>query len=396
MVIKFTKNKVNIHIYILAYIMYIIGFLLASTAGELFNNVFYYIENTVIILLIFVLMITFLFDKTTLGKWLLLIWTMVILGGSMYYQVEDKGLLLIYLFILAYPRNLSSKKLAKIAMITMMIMIFLIIFLCHIGLLQNRSFVQHNVLRYAQGFTSPNAFANVVTITIINWIYSSIDGISKDKLLKSSIVMLSILVIVYNIANARAALIFGLLAIISMIVIYYYGKALITKRVVYIIPVISFLTSLSITICSVLYVYKNNMDSTLYRKLEVIFSGRLRYMLQAYDLYGAKLFGNNVDFISYNVSQLSGGKIKWFGIDNSYMYILLCYGIVAVIGMILLYIITSYYTYKNRNMYAVVYLSIISLWGISENMMAGITMNLTLLVFAEYIANFKPRKTDIV
>ena len=40
---------------------------------------------------------------------------------------------------------------------------------------------------------------------------------------------------------------------------------------------------------------------------------------------------NKVEFVSYNMSQLSNGKVKWFGIDNSYMYIMICYGIVAII-----------------------------------------------------------------
>ena len=64
-------------------------------------------------------------------------------------------------------------------------------------------------------------------------------------------------------------------------------------------------------------------------------------------------------------------------------------------GLEIRYVYEDYKPHK-KYMYAVVYLSIISLWGISENMMVSITMNLTLLVFAEYIANFKSRKTDIV
>ena len=87
------------------------------------------------------------------------------------------------------------------------------------------------------------------------------------------------------------------------------------------------------------------------------------------------------------MSQLSNGKVKWFGIDNSYMYIMICYGIVAIIGMLMLYIITSYMAFKMNNTYIVIYLSIIALWGLSENIMINIAMNMSLLVFADYIMN---------
>ena len=51
------------------------------------------------------------------------------------------------------------------------------------------------------------------------------------------------------------------------------------------------------------------------------------------------------------------------------MYIMICYGIVAIIGMLMLYIITSYMAFKMNNTYIVIYLSIIALWGLSENIM---------------------------
>jgi hypothetical protein len=386
MIIKFQKSKIISTIYIATYLLYSCSFLLASTSGSILTDIFPKIE-TIVISMLTLLCIVLLLKGINFGKTLMFIFAFFIIIASIHYHVLSKSLLIIYLFILSYPAMLGSRKIAKFTSIVVMLMIMLVVLLCGIGLLPNRSFIQHGVLRYSLGFTSPNAFANIVTITVMNGLIGFTEELDKKRLYYISCLLLIILIMIYKVTNSRAALIFGILFILGTIFSYNYGIKLDKSIFFYSMPVISFLFGMLISIFSIIYANSNNIDSTLYNKLEVLFSGRFRYMLYAYDTYGAKWFGNKVEFVSYNMSQLSNGKVKWFGIDNSYMYIMICYGIVAIIGMLMLYIITSYMAFKMNNTYIVIYLSIIALWGLSENIMINIAMNMSLLVFADYIMN---------
>ena len=386
MIIKFQKSKIISTIYIATYLLYSCSFLLASTSGSILNDIFPKVETIVIAILI-LLCIGLLLKGINFGKMIMFIFAFCIIAVSMHYNVLSKSLLIIYLFILAYPTMLESRNIAKVISIVMIVIVILVVFLCGIGILPNRSFIQHGVLRYSLGFTSPNAFANIATITIMNGLIGFVEELDRKKLNYISCLLLIIIIVVYKVTNSRAALIFGILFILGTIFSYNYGIKLDKSIFFYSMPVISFLFGMLISIFSIIYANSNNIDSTLYNNLEVLFSGRFRYMLYAYDTYGAKWFGNKVEFVSYNMSQLSNGKVKWFGIDNSYMYIMICYGIVAIIGMLMLYIITSYMAFKMNNTYIVIYLSIIALWGLSENIMINIAMNISLLVFADYIMN---------
>ncbi|MDM8273698.1 hypothetical protein QUW30_08780 [Ligilactobacillus salivarius] len=386
MIIKFQKSKIISTIYIATYLLYSCSFLFASTSGSILNDIFPKVETIVIAILI-LLCIGLLLKGINFGKMIMFIFAFCIIAVSMHYNVLSKSLLIIYLFILAYPTMLESRNIAKVISIVMIVIVILVVFLCGIGILPNRSFIQHGVLRYSLGFTSPNAFANIATITIMNGLIGFVEELDRKKLNYISCLLLIIIIVVYKVTNSRAAVIFGILFILGIIFSYNYGIKLDKSIFFYSMPVISFLFGMLISIFSIIYANSNNIDSTLYNKLEVLFSGRFRYMLYAYDTYGAKWFGNKVEFVSYNMSQLSNGKVKWFGIDNSYMYIMICYGIVAIIGMLMLYIITSYMAFKMNNTYIVIYLSIIALWGLSENIMINIAMNISLLVFADYIMN---------
>lgn len=376
------KNRIMGHLYTVVYIFYVCSYILTSTAGGIFDNYYLYVEEITIILMASLFGISLVtFEKFSIYKICFFVFSIVITIVLWNYELISKNLITIYLIILAYPKGLDSKKLAlklsKCAFIT----ISIVVLMCGIGVLPNRSFVQHNSMRYAVGFTTPNAFANFVSVFILSYLYSMTDKVKRNSNNSVKLIVLfGILFGVYLVANSRGALLFGCLGILLSIKNW---KIFYTKFWKF-LPTVSMIIAGFISIATTVYFSVNNLKSEL---LEVIFTGRLRYLEQAYITYGVKWFGNEVEFVSYNMSQLSNGMVKWFGVDNSYVYALICYGLISVVELIIMYGYLNREVVLDRENYLIGYLVIFAIWGISENLMVNAALNFSFILFAKYLSD---------
>lgn len=370
------------HLYTVVYVFYVCSYILTSTAGGIFDNYYLYAEEITIFLMIALFGISIVtFEKASIYKICFLVLSVIIVMLSWYFEVISKNIVIVYLLILAYPKGLDSKKLALKLSRCAFITIAIVVLMCGIGVLPNRSFVQHNSMRYAVGFTTPNAFANFVSIFILSYLYAMTDKVKRNSNNSVKLIFLfGILIGVYLVANSRGALLFGCLGILFSAKNWEFFYTKFWK----VLPTVSMIVAGFISIATTIYFSVNNLKSEL---IEVIFTGRLRYLEQAYITYGVKWFGNQVEFVSYNMSQLSNGMVKWFGVDNSYVYALICYGLISVIELIIMYSYLNRQIVLDRENYLIGYLVIFAIWGISENLMVNAALNFSFVLLAKYLSD---------
>ena len=375
------RNKFMGHLYTIVYIFYVCSYILTSTAGGIFDSYYLYAEKITILLMVTLLGLSILmFEKITIYKIFFAIFALTITIISWRLSVISKNIVIIYLIILAYPRELDSKKLALKLSISAFFFIIIVITMCGIGVLPNRSFIQHNSMRYALGFTTPNAFANFVTVFVLTYLYSITDKFKKNS--SANLILFVIFIIlcgVYLVTSSRGALLFGCLGILISVRKW---KILDIKSWNY-APILSVILAAFISIATTIYFSITNLKSEF---LEVLFTGRLRYLELAYTTYGIKWFGNQVEFVSYNMSQLSNGIVKWFGVDNSYMYSLVCYGVISIIEIIAMYVYLNKKVLLDKEKFLLGYLTFFAIWGISENLMVNAALNFSFVLFAKYLS----------
>lgn len=294
---------------------------------------------------------------------------------------SGKGLLLPYLFILAYPTNLKSNDLGKTVFKTLVVAVLTIVVLCISGISSNITEIRSNgLLRQSLGFTSANALGNIITLIFLLKVFVSWKNWKKID----TCIWGVITIVMYAVTNSRMSLFLSLLILISVVIYKSKLAYIFFYNIIYKIPAIIFIINSLITFYLVYY-FRTHTDM-LYDFINKISSGRLTYMLSFFNTYGISAFGNrSIQFVSSNQVRNSNNYLQWAGIDNSYMYIAMLYGIVILISFVLIYYFTEKSLERNHNFGGILYLLAYAIFGLTENYMINIAINFLFFIFAEYL-----------
>lgn len=294
---------------------------------------------------------------------------------------SGKGLLLPYLFILAYPTNLKSNDLGKTVFKTLVVAVLTIVVLCISGISSNITEIRSNgLLRQSLGFTSANALGNIITLIFLLKVFVSWKNWKKID----TCIWGVITIVMYAVTNSRMSLFLSLLILISVVIYKSKLAYIFFYNIIYKIPAIIFIINSLITFYLVYY-FRTHTDM-LFDFINKISSGRLTYMLSFFNTYGISAFGNrSIQFVSSNQVRNSNNYLQWAGIDNSYMYIAMLYGIVILISFVLIYYFTEKSLERNHNFGGILYLLAYAIFGLTENYMINIAINFLFFIFAEYL-----------
>ena len=131
-------------------------------------------------------------------------------------------------------------------------------------------------------------------------------------------------------------------------------------------------------ICS--WLYKGGYYISQLNILNIMMSYRLGFMRNYLRGYGIKLFGQTIKTVSYSQALRTGEA--WSGLDNSYMYILICWGLIIAIILSLLYYQLGKYNYEKTNKYEAFVVIVLCIIGITENYLSLVGDNIAIIMIA--------------
>lgn len=297
---------------------------------------------------------------------------------------SSNQLILPFLFITAYPNSISLKKLSLFLCKTMLIATAIIIILCILGIFPDNTSLRVNVLRHSLGFITPNAFGNTIILAFFLKIFGSWDNWK----VKDTIFWVVLTLVTYFYANSRASF---YLSIFILILLWIHKNRIIPKKIekiVYDMPVPVFLICLVLSIGLTIYFSKN--QNNLYYFYNNLFSGRPYYLIHFYNNYGIQFFGHkNIYAVGYADMQASNGFLQWMGIDNSYVFISIYFGVFYLVYMFIIYFFAWKNVKEKKNWGGIIYLTLLAIMGLTENYMHTIALNFVFYVFADYLMNHK-------
>ena len=220
-----------------------------------------------------------------------------------------------------------------------------------------------NLVIYDYGFIHPNIFfGNVfcILITLFSIYYSRV----KWYHLVGATLLMSYL---YFLTMCRSGFLSWILFILILVadkVFTKYGKVLLYLIYTYTFP---FMFLFSVTIC-ILY----NYGSSIVLLLDVLLTGRITFMLNAFNEVGFTLFG--------------GAQI---GSENIYIKLLCGYGIVISIMLMITYVRLIRRLLKMHLHNIAIGLTIFSVYGFVEQFVLNITYNPLLLYFSILFVSLK-------
>lgn len=364
--------KVNLSkvLYWISYIFLVISTLcIKVTIIEPYIKYFKYIA---IILLIFK---CFIQDKNYNKKTIFSIIFLSIIGVITFFVSEDGTFIILLLLIFASKDILFDDIVKKDFYIKLILVLFMLVMYLG-GLTSEYVIYRDNSERRSFGFSHPNVFGFIIVMIAIEYIF-----IHRKKLKLVYLIPGILAIFIINIfSDSRSStLLMAIIIIMCILDKINYSKIIYNKLVKQIIKnsfVIFTLISLFITFLF----YKNTKIGIFFNEF---FSGRISFILEFSQKYNINLFGNDLLLISTELSKITG---KGFLIlDNSFILILLHYGIIVYLIISYLFNKSFEFAYKRKDTLTICILFSLIIYATMESYLFKSAYNVFILYFSNVI-----------
>lgn len=284
---------------------------------------------------------------------------------------------IIELFLLIIvSKNLEFKNMIKFDFTFKFFNIIIIIFLAKFDIIENLIFYRNGIMREALGFTHPNILGAILTSTAIDLMY--IYYIEQKKGIFPIAFTLISLFIIYFIANSRASF-----CLLIFVFIHYMLK---NKKIIMYIKYFKPIITTMFIICSLLSLYLTHLyaiNNEFGIIADKILSGRLYFNNIYLKHHSLNLFGNILYFTG-NEALMYYGRYNMI-LDNSYVYLLLRFGIVITIIFALLFYFLIKKSYESKNYFLIYIILGFLIYGMFERHTFIVFYNPFLLYFVDFI-----------
>ena len=298
----------------------------------------------------------------------------LILGVSILFFIsfitcKDYSLLFL-VFLLFYMQGIDFNSFIKKDMYFRIIAIILVLLAYKLGLTDNYYALRENgLVRSSMGFSHPNSFGIYIMCICADYIY-----LKLGKLKLYDYIIFSILIYIISIySNSRTSQIAILMLLIFCIIInkfkFDFTKSKTAKMFILGLPFLLILISL--------YLGMNFEYNSKFSSLNKILSGRLSYANYYLNHYSFNLFGNNLLTTSNLINQ-----DKPLILDNSYLTLLLKFGVVSTIIFICIIEKIMIDGFRKENKTLILIMIVLLITSFSENYLFQYQTNVFLLYFA--------------
>lgn len=193
-------------------------------------------------------------------------------------------------------------------------------------------------------------------------------------------VIILIDVLIYQVCGARTSTICLAIFIVMNIICLFY-KQLFTK-ISKLIKALIYSPAI-IALISIIFIILFDMRYPIWVKLDSILNSRLRLGAEAIQQYGVKLFGQFIEEAGFGGEILS--PTTYFFIDNSYIRMLLEYGIVIFVLVVMMYIMIGKKALVEKRYILLITITIVAIQSFMEHHLIEVTYcPLIVLLFADF------------
>ncbi|MCI8347218.1 MAG: hypothetical protein HFJ12_04650 [Bacilli bacterium] len=330
------------------------------TQVKFINHYLGYLEYISIALLFTVFLIQ---SKNYKVKSLLLSLLLVALSLITCYYSKDKNMLKLVILILTF-KDINFEDFIKKDLTFKFILVLFVILCYFLNFTDNILVYREGILRNSFGFSHPNKLGLYLMMMCMDLFY-----IKRNKsLVFPNIFSFIICLFIYLFVDSRTNLIVIFLCIVVIFINKFFKNKLIGNKMSEFLSknLFIFLTILSFVIS-----YKFSFHNHILAKLNHMLSNRLflnHYFLNTYSL---TLLGNDVVTTKYLI------------LDNSYINILLRFGILFLIFMYFNFYSIMKKLYREKNYILIIIFIILLFYGFSESFLYKVSANAFLLYFGK-------------
>ena len=312
--------------------------------------------------------------------WELLLY--ICLGGLGLLIYKSTGIsdIMITLIAVISLKSVPFKSIVKTDFVSRTLLTIVIMVAASINMIPSNDFYSNNKLgfiRHSLGFYHPNLLGAYILILTIEFVFLMYTAKKNKTALLSIPFSVIFLELVSNSRSAELAL------MLYLVVFCLLSRINITSKLLKAWTVIAtvFVSSLSI-VSSIMY----NYSSSFWFYIDQVLSGRPRMIHTVVtEIYPIRLIAEKTSLLGLEQGINLNGKISIFFIDNSYMSILIKYGMLAFI-IFIVWMITNSFKYLNQSDKLIMFCWLIALlfWGMSEGKLLAIQFNILLFSYVKH------------
>lgn len=366
------NKKNNNQIFMIGYGIYVAYFVLFSSGlPESFN--IQYLGSFFNILVICLPIMSILVTKKNLIAWVNT--TVSILFGCMiFYTSGDSMAFMFCLFVASGITINNFSKVVKLDFVIRFIATCTVLFFNKVNFIPSVYVLRDSgIARNSFGFSHPNTFGAFIMILVIEWIYLRFKNLNYFEIL----LFLGIVYFLKVKVDPRSSIIAIVIAIILFIIFRLSGEEILKFRLSRIL--VSCISPL-MALLSYFAVINYGGHNPLVEIFDKALSGRIMLINDYFVRYKTNLIGQKVQmFDSSNTGSTYAGFI-----DNTYMAVLLRYGILFLVLFCFLYIILSYKMSKQYKFSTIMLIITLSIFGLMESTLIYPAFNITCLLLLNF------------
>ena len=296
----------------------------------------------------------------------------------------QRTMMSVWMFVVA-SKDIDIEKVICTAYKVLLIMLPMIIMLCLGGVIENKTLFRADIQRYSLGFSHPNQLGLRVYQLVACHCY-----IHQNKLKKINYIyiFLSVLFLII-IPNSQTAYITTAFFLIILIPYKYMQdqKALFIK----IYESVIYWGAVCLNLFSIVFSYIDVNRNFILSKIDSWLSARFAVCHKVWLLYGVSFWGQKI-YVTEDERKLIGIKNRLW-LDNSYVSILLRYGIFVFLIFSIGYLCLIRTALLQKEYMLAIILFLYALYGVMENGLYMITHNIFLIAFSELLYR-KPARNN--
>lgn len=259
----------------------------------------------------------------------------------------------------------------------LLVLVPMVIVLCGAGLIRDSVLYRNNIARHSLGFSHPNTLGQIIFQLMACHFY-----VNRIRLrARNYCLLLAATLFAYIVPNSQTCcicLVVLLLAFAADGVCGHFGEAV---RKIYGYALAG--AALLFNVLSVTWSVGGVKAGTLIARIDSLLSIRFSACHRVFQLYGVRLFGNHVLY-GMNIDKTARLYERLY-LDNGYMTLLLCFGLVGYGIFSLAFLATMMRCISRSRSALLIILFVFALYGVMESGIFQIIENIFLICFSDLL-----------
>ena len=311
----------------------------------------------------------------------------MLLSGIITYFTSQKDEILILSFILIGIKNIKQERVICALYKGLFIGVLFVIILSVLGFIDNGTYEalrgSQVVKRYTLGFSHPNTLAIILFQLTLMFLYLHKNTISKLQLL----LILVVGIVCYKLTASRTIFICFLIMMLIIVIFRFFSvinleqiSKILFSNLIRILIIIGIFGSIYVAI-------NYNSGSSFIQNIINIIGVRIQLLYDAMQLYKINFFGQNINLVNSQEYYLYKGT--GVVLDNSYIYMLLEFGIVPTLLIFSKYFLSIKIIVQKKDYILLMSMILYLILGFTEKYFSGLSYNFTLIVLATQFGYLK-------